>query len=74
MSESFATSSVWQSNMDYGRSRILEEGNSKMDTLDFELWHACAGPLISLPPLESVVVYWPQGHIEQVRHSSLIEQ
>ncbi|KAL4333635.1 hypothetical protein GQ457_07G029310 [Hibiscus cannabinus] len=31
-----------------------------------ELWHACAGPLISLPKRSSVVVYFPQGHLEQV--------
>ncbi|GLJ38648.1 hypothetical protein SUGI_0787940 [Cryptomeria japonica] len=31
-----------------------------------ELWHACAGPLISLPRKGSLVVYFPQGHIEQV--------
>nr|CAX63106.1 ETTIN protein [Cabomba aquatica] len=30
-----------------------------------ELWHACAGPLISLPQKGSVVVYFPQGHLEQ---------
>ena len=31
-----------------------------------ELWHACAGPLISLPKRGSVVVYFPQGHLEHV--------
>ncbi|KAJ4977273.1 hypothetical protein NE237_002379 [Protea cynaroides] len=31
-----------------------------------ELWHACAGPLISLPKKGSVVVYLPQGHLEQI--------
>ncbi|KAE8723019.1 Transcriptional factor B3 family protein / auxin-responsive factor AUX/IAA-related isoform 4 [Hibiscus syriacus] len=31
-----------------------------------ELWHACAGPLISLPKRGSLVVYFPQGHLEQV--------
>lgn len=31
-----------------------------------ELWNACAGPLISLPKKGSVVVYLPQGHLEQV--------
>jgi hypothetical protein len=36
------------------------------DDLDSELWHACAGPLVSLPPVNSLVVYWPQGHLEQV--------
>ncbi|KAI8000737.1 Auxin response factor 3 [Camellia lanceoleosa] len=29
-----------------------------------ELWHACAGPLISLPKKGTVVVYFPQGHLE----------
>ncbi|GMH05478.1 hypothetical protein Nepgr_007318 [Nepenthes gracilis] len=29
-----------------------------------ELWHACAGPLISLPKKGSLVVYLPQGHLE----------
>ncbi|KAG5115846.1 hypothetical protein JHK84_041959 [Glycine max] len=32
-----------------------------------ELWHACAGPLISLPKRGSVVVYLPQGHFEHVQ-------
>lgn len=31
-----------------------------------ELWHACAGPLISLPKKGSLVVYFPQGHLEQL--------
>ncbi|XP_027345779.1 auxin response factor 4-like isoform X2 [Abrus precatorius] len=31
-----------------------------------ELWHACAGPLTSLPKKGNVVVYFPQGHLEQV--------
>ncbi|KAL1361636.1 hypothetical protein AAHE18_03G018500 [Arachis hypogaea] len=30
-----------------------------------ELWHACAGPLTSLPKKGNVVVYFPQGHLEQ---------
>ncbi|XP_010413793.1 PREDICTED: auxin response factor 3 [Camelina sativa] len=30
-----------------------------------ELWHACAGPLISLPKRGSLVLYFPQGHLEQ---------
>ncbi|KAG5561759.1 hypothetical protein RHGRI_004712 [Rhododendron griersonianum] len=34
-----------------------------------ELWHACAGPLISLPKKGSVVVYFPQGHLERVSES-----
>ncbi|XP_065866287.1 auxin response factor 4 isoform X2 [Euphorbia lathyris] len=35
-----------------------------------ELWHACAGPLTSLPKKGNVVVYFPQGHLEQVASST----
>lgn len=35
-------------------------------TLNSELWHACAGPLVSLPQVGSLVYYFPQGHSEQV--------
>lgn len=45
-----------------------EEGEKKV--LNSELWHACAGPLVSLPPLGSRVVYFPQGHSEQVAAST----
>ncbi|MQM03178.1 hypothetical protein Taro_035953 [Colocasia esculenta] len=38
--------------------------------LNSELWHACAGPLVSLPALGSRVVYFPQGHSEQVAAST----
>ncbi|KAE8735557.1 Auxin response factor 4 [Hibiscus syriacus] len=31
-----------------------------------ELWHACAGPLTSLTKKGSLVVYFPQGHLEQL--------
>lgn len=31
-----------------------------------ELWHACAGPRISLPRKGSLVVYLPQGHLEHL--------
>uniref|UniRef100_A0A7N0V438 Auxin response factor n=2 Tax=Kalanchoe fedtschenkoi TaxID=63787 RepID=A0A7N0V438_KALFE len=35
-----------------------------------ELWHACAGPLTALPKKGNVVVYFPQGHLEQVASNS----
>lgn len=38
-----------------------------------ELWHACAGPLTSLPKKGNVVVYFPQGHLEQVAPFSPME-
>lgn len=34
--------------------------------INSELWHACAGPLVSLPQPGSLVYYFPQGHSEQV--------
>ncbi|KAK7412545.1 hypothetical protein VNO78_04009 [Psophocarpus tetragonolobus] len=45
-----------------------QEGERRV--LDSELWHACAGPLVSLPALGSRVVYFPQGHSEQVAVST----
>ncbi|XP_027335046.1 auxin response factor 8-like isoform X1 [Abrus precatorius] len=41
------------------------EGGEKK-CLNSELWHACAGPLVSLPNAGTRVVYFPQGHSEQV--------
>ncbi|XP_010927183.1 auxin response factor 19-like isoform X1 [Elaeis guineensis] len=38
-------------------------------TINAELWYACAGPLVMLPPVGSLVVYFPQGHSEQVAAS-----
>ncbi|XP_074317150.1 auxin response factor 2A-like [Silene latifolia] len=35
-----------------------------------ELWHACAGPLVTVPRLNDLVYYFPQGHIEQVEAST----
>ncbi|GAB2218209.1 hypothetical protein Drorol1_Dr00001428 [Drosera rotundifolia] len=43
------------------------EGETK--PIHSELWHACAGPLVSMPPVGSLVVYFPQGHSEQVAAS-----
>ncbi|KAH1217241.1 Auxin response factor 3 [Glycine max] len=43
-------------------------GSSSSSTVCLELWHACAGPMISLPKKGSVVVYFPQGHLEQHLH------
>ncbi|XP_062234188.1 auxin response factor 19-like [Phragmites australis] len=45
------------------------EAEKKAPAINSELWHACAGPLVSLPPAGSLVVYFPQGHSEQVAAS-----
>ncbi|KAK6131768.1 hypothetical protein DH2020_034464 [Rehmannia glutinosa] len=44
-------------------------GEGEKKVINSELWHACAGPLVSLPPVGSLVVYFPQGHSEQVAAS-----
>ncbi|KAL4376080.1 hypothetical protein GQ457_02G011340 [Hibiscus cannabinus] len=33
------------------------------------LWHACAGPLLTLPEAAQLVFYFPQGHLQQVEAS-----
>lgn len=32
--------------------------------LDSQLWHACAGSMVRIPPVNSKVYYFPQGHAE----------
>ncbi|PPR83563.1 hypothetical protein GOBAR_AA37149 [Gossypium barbadense] len=51
-----------------GLNQQTQEGEKKC--FNSELWHACAGPLVSLPPVGSRVVYFPQGHSEQVAAST----
>ncbi|XP_010543398.1 PREDICTED: auxin response factor 18-like [Tarenaya hassleriana] len=33
-------------------------------SLDSQLWHACAGGMVKMPPVNSKVLYFPQGHSE----------
>nr|ARR29282.1 auxin response factor 6 [Cyrtomium guizhouense] len=47
---------------------LAQEGERK--NVNSELWHACAGPLVSLPAAGSYCVYLPQGHSEQVAAST----
>ncbi|KAK9117944.1 hypothetical protein Scep_016037 [Stephania cephalantha] len=51
-----------------GLGQQVQEGEKRC--LNSELWHACAGPLVSLPTVGSRVVYFPQGHSEQVAAST----
>ncbi|XP_031380480.1 auxin response factor 6-like isoform X2 [Punica granatum] len=51
-----------------GLNHQSQEGEKKC--LNSELWHACAGPLVSLPSVGTRVVYFPQGHSEQVAAST----
>ncbi|KAJ0974277.1 hypothetical protein J5N97_016242 [Dioscorea zingiberensis] len=52
-----------------GTGQQSQEGGEKR-CLNSELWHACAGPLVCLPNVGTRVVYFPQGHSEQVAAST----
>ncbi|KAK7301971.1 hypothetical protein RJT34_12848 [Clitoria ternatea] len=54
--------------MKLSTSGLGQQGNEggEKKCLNSELWHACAGPLVSLPTAGTRVVYFPQGHSEQV--------
>nr|AHC30881.1 auxin response factor [Dimocarpus longan] len=48
----------------------MQDQSGTRKTINSELWHACAGPLVSLPQVGSLVYYFPQGHSEQVAVST----
>ncbi|ONK57203.1 uncharacterized protein A4U43_C10F17660 [Asparagus officinalis] len=47
-----------------------DQDDGEKRSLNSELWHACAGPLVCLPTIGTRVVYFPQGHSEQVAAST----
>ncbi|KAL8172070.1 hypothetical protein V2J09_023874 [Rumex salicifolius] len=51
-------------------AKEMQDQNGVRKHLHSELWHACAGPLVSLPQVGSLVYYFPQGHSEQVAVST----
>lgn len=42
-------------------------------SLDSELWHACAGGMVKMPPVNSKVFYFPQGHAEHCSSSATVD-
>ncbi|CAI9777879.1 unnamed protein product [Fraxinus pennsylvanica] len=48
----------------------MQDHSGTRKTINSELWHACAGPLVTLPQVGSLVHYFPQGHSEQVAVST----
>ncbi|KAI4334428.1 hypothetical protein L6164_019123 [Bauhinia variegata] len=54
------------------RSSTSGSSSAHVSSSYLELWHACAGPLTSLPKKGNAVVYFPQGHLEQVASFSPI--
>ncbi|KAM3341700.1 auxin response factor 5 [Capsicum galapagoense] len=48
----------------------MQDHTGARKLINSELWHACAGPLVTLPQVGSLVYYFPQGHSEQVAVST----
>ncbi|KDP22546.1 hypothetical protein JCGZ_26377 [Jatropha curcas] len=53
-----------------GHCRRQASARDAETALYTELWHACAGPLVTVPREGERVFYFPQGHIEQVEAST----
>eukprot|EP00250_Pteridium_aquilinum_P034368 c7493_g1_i1 orf=182-1342(+) len=45
-------------------SSVCTGKTGTMGELDPQLWHACAGALVCMPPVGAKVIYFPQGHSE----------
>ncbi|XP_059643899.1 auxin response factor 2B-like [Cornus florida] len=58
-----------EESMSYSTGAAAEKDNPET-ALYTELWHACAGPLVTVPRVGEYVFYFPQGHIEQVEAST----
>ncbi|XP_076910842.1 auxin response factor 18-like [Bidens hawaiensis] len=48
-------------------NHVKKPTNNMEKSLDSQLWHACAGGMVQMPPLNSRVLYFPQGHAEYSR-------
>lgn len=48
-----------------GREKSSGTGEGLLGGLDAQLWHACAGGMVQLPPVGAKIIYFPQGHGEQ---------
>ncbi|KAK9112991.1 hypothetical protein Scep_020510 [Stephania cephalantha] len=48
----------------------IQNQSGMRKAINSELWHACAGPLVTLPQVGGLVYYFPQGHSEQVAVST----
>ncbi|KAF5733745.1 hypothetical protein HS088_TW16G00185 [Tripterygium wilfordii] len=46
---------------------MKEQRRKPQKSLDSQLWHACAGGMVQMPPVNSEVFYFPQGHAEHAR-------
>lgn len=53
--------------MDSIKEPMIMMKKSSDRSLDAQLWHACAGGMVQMPPINSKVFYFPQGHAEHAQ-------
>ncbi|KAF8723104.1 hypothetical protein HU200_022257 [Digitaria exilis] len=51
----------------------MKEAAGDERCLDPQLWHACAGGMVQMPPVRSRVYYFPQGHAEHAHGGGAAE-
>ncbi|CAH2036776.1 unnamed protein product [Thlaspi arvense] len=65
-----ATTTTCQSTLLEEMKLLKDQSGTRKPVINSELWHACAGPLVCLPQVGSLVYYFSQGHSEQVAVST----
>uniref|UniRef100_A0A1J3FJH6 Auxin response factor n=1 Tax=Noccaea caerulescens TaxID=107243 RepID=A0A1J3FJH6_NOCCA len=65
-----ATTKTSQSTLLEEMKLLKDQSGTRKPVINSELWHACAGPLVCLPQVGSLVYYFSQGHSEQVAVST----
>ncbi|XP_010498407.1 PREDICTED: auxin response factor 5-like [Camelina sativa] len=64
------TTTISQSTLLEEMKLLKDQSGTRKPVINSELWHACAGPLVCLPQVGSLVYYFSQGHSEQVAVST----
>ncbi|CAN7034980.1 unnamed protein product [Brassica rapa subsp. trilocularis] len=64
------TSTTSQSTLLEEMKLLKDQSGTRKPVINSMLWHACAGPLVCLPQVGSLVYYFSQGHSEQVAVST----
>ncbi|EOA39627.1 hypothetical protein CARUB_v10008258mg [Capsella rubella] len=64
------TTTTSQSSLLEEMKLLKDQSGTRKPVINSELWHACAGPLVCLPQVGSLVYYFSQGHSEQVAVST----
>lgn len=55
--------------MDSIKEPMMMKKKNSEKCLDSQFWHACAGEMVQMPPINSKVFYFPQGHAEHAQGS-----